>query len=85
MTDRMGRPTRRERDLRQYSRTTQFRLVLGALFILFVVGTGLIWWVYGPQAARLAILCLLAGLAPVLLIVAWLWILDWILRKSHHE
>ncbi|NIS83540.1 MAG: hypothetical protein GTO14_25835 [Anaerolineales bacterium] len=85
MGDRQVRPTRRERDLRQYSRATQLRLIVGGIVILLVIGTGLIWWIYGSQAARLGALCLLAGLVPGLLIAGWLWLLDRLVRRSRNE
>ncbi len=53
-----------KRDLREYSKQTDRRLVIGALLILFIVGGGLIWWFYGTGAAGLGITCLMAGLAP---------------------
>ena len=69
------------RDLRKYSRQTNFRLIAGALLLLFIVGDGLIYFIYGRSAALMGLLCLLAGLVPVLLIVFVLLLLDWI-RKS---
>jgi hypothetical protein len=70
------------RDLRRYARSTQARLIAGGLALLIVVGDGLIALVYGRQAAVLALLCTAAGLAPVILIVAWLWLIGWIARRS---
>jgi hypothetical protein len=76
-----GNP-RGRRDLRRYARSTQARLIAGGLALLVIVGNGLIALVYGRQAAMLALLCTAAGLAPVILIVAWLWLLDWIAKRS---
>ncbi len=76
----MSRPP--PRDLRAYARGTQARLILGALLLLFTVGGGLIWAVYGREAAGLAAICVAAGLAPVLLIFLWLAVVDWASRKG---
>jgi hypothetical protein len=59
--------------------------MLGALAILFGVGGLLIFLIYGPAGAALGTLCLVIGLLPVLLIIAALWILDAILRRSHER
>jgi hypothetical protein len=81
----MLRPPHKERDLRSYARSTQFRLILGALILILVVGSGLIWLVYGPGPASLALLCIGVGLAPVLLIVLCLWLMTWIVRVADHD
>ena len=73
------------RDLRKYARSTQLRLALGSLAILFGVGGLLIYLFYGPGGAALGVLCLAIGLLPVLLILVSLWILDVILRRSHES
>ena len=38
---------------------TQARLVIGGGLILVLGGGGLVWLLYGPQAALMAVLCLL--------------------------
>lgn len=58
------------RDLRKYARQTNFRLALGAILVLFLVGGGLIWVFFGRNAAILGFICLAAGLAPIGLV--WL-------------
>jgi hypothetical protein len=73
---------RRERDLRRYARTTQARLILGGVLILLVVGNGLIRWVYGASALRMSLLCTFAGLAPVFLIILWLWLMERIVERN---
>jgi len=70
------------RDLRRYARSTQARLIVGALALIFTVGAGLIWVIYGPQAAALALVCILAGVAPSLLIFLGLLALEWISRRA---
>ena len=81
----MPRPPHKERDLRSYARSTQFRLILGALILILVVGSGLIWLVYGPGPAGLALFCIGVALAPVLLIVLCLWLMTWIVRVADHD
>jgi hypothetical protein len=71
-----------KRDLREYSKQTDRRLIIGALLILFLGGGGLIWWFYGTGAAGLGVTCLMAALAPVVLITAVFLAADWILRHA---
>lgn len=81
----MQKPPVKERDMRAYARGTQRRLIVGGLLTIAVLGTGLVWWIYGSDAGRLALLCILAGLAPGLMIVGWLWLLDRILGRTRDE
>lgn len=74
-----------KRDLREYARQTNRRLVVGALLILFLVGGGLIWYFYGGAGAGLGVVCLLAGLSPVILIAAVFFIIDWILKRAGRQ
>jgi hypothetical protein len=69
------------RDLRRYARDTNIRLFIGFVLILFVVGDGLIWLIYGREAAIFGLLCILAGLFPLALIALALWGIDLLLRK----
>ncbi len=71
-----------KRDLRAYARQTNVRLAVGAILVLVVLGIGLIWVIYGEGAASFGFFCLLAGLAPVLLILLVFWAIDWILRSA---
>jgi hypothetical protein len=71
------------RDLRRYARSTQARLIVGALALILTLGTGLVWLIYGPRAAALALLCVLAGVAPCLLIFLGLLALEWISRRAN--
>lgn len=70
------------RDLREYSKQTGVRLVLGALILLLVVGVGLIWVIYGEGAAGMGLTCLLAALMPVILILTIFLAIDWILKRA---
>jgi hypothetical protein len=73
------------RDLRKYARQTNVRLGAGAVLILLIVGVGLIYYIYGPGAAVTGLLCLLAGLSPIVLIVLSLAILDWIQQRANRS
>lgn len=75
----------RETDLRDYARQTNVRLVVGAALILFIVGDGLIYVIYGPYAALMGLLCLLGGLAPLVLIGLVLWLMDWVVKRANRE
>jgi membrane protein implicated in regulation of membrane protease activity len=73
------------RDLRKYARQTNIRLAVGGLFLLFIVGDGLIFLVYGGGAALVGFLCLLAGLFPILIIILVMIILDWIAKRANQD
>ncbi len=73
------------RDLRKYARQTNFRLGIGFLVLLFVVGDGLIFFFYGRNAAIMGFICLLAGLAPIVLIAGALWTIDRIARRDENK
>ena len=69
------------RDLRRYARQTNLRLFLGFLLILFVVGDGLIYLIWGRQAALFGLACILAGLSPLVLIGLALLGIEWLTRR----
>jgi hypothetical protein len=73
------------RDLRKYAKQTNTRLIIGGILLLIVVGGGLIYLVYGGGAAMTGLLCILAGLAPILLIFIILAVIDWIVKKADME
>jgi membrane protein implicated in regulation of membrane protease activity len=73
------------RDLRGYARQTNIRLIGGALLLLFIVGDGLIYLIYGKSAALMGLLCLLAGLTPVALTLFALSLLAWVTKKVMRE
>ncbi len=73
------------RDVRQYSRQTYRRLILGGLILLFGVGGGLIAWLYGIGGMALGWICLLVGLLPVVLIVFFLALIDWIRKRAGYD
>ncbi len=70
------------RDLRKYHRQTNYQLIAGAIILLFVVGGGLVYLIWGSSTAVSTLLCMGAALIPVGLIISIFWILDWIVKRS---
>jgi magnesium-transporting ATPase (P-type) len=68
-------------DLRKYASQTTTQLIVGGLLLLFVVGLGLIAWIYGFRAALLGFLCLLGGLVPIGLVALIMFGLNMIVKK----
>lgn len=73
------------RDLRSYARQTNIRLIVGGVLLLFIVGDGLIYLIYGPSAALSGLLCLGIGFVPVILIFFFFAIMDWIVKRANRE
>ncbi len=73
------------RDLRKYARQTNVRLLIGFLILLFLIGDGLIYVFYGRGAALVGLLCLGAGLVPLVLIAVILWGMEWFLKRANRE
>jgi len=74
MTDKP--PVNKPTNFRAIRRRTERNLIIGGLVILFVIGGGLIWLLYGPEQAIMAELCM-GGLLALFggmfwLIVKWL-------------
>ena len=70
------------RDLRRYSRQTYINLFIGFVFLLLIGGGGLVYLIYGPSAATTAVLCMLIGLAPLVLIGLALLAIQWLANRS---
>ncbi len=73
------------RDLRSYQKNTIFRLIVGGFLIVFVVGDGLIFLIYGPQAAVSGLLCIGGGMLPIFLIMVFLWVIDRVVKNANRE
>jgi len=73
------------RDLRKYTQQTNVQLVIGGILILLIVGVGMIYLLYGTSAAVTGLLCILAGLAPLLLIWLFLTALGWIAKMRDSD
>lgn len=74
-----------DRDLRNYARQTNVRLVVGALALLLIVGDGLIYVIYGQGAALTGLLCIAAGLVPILLILLFFTVMEWVVKRANRE
>ncbi|MBA4384253.1 MAG: hypothetical protein C0410_05925 [Anaerolinea sp.] len=57
-------------------------MIVGALALLFLVGLGLIFLIYGKGAVFTGLLCMIGGLIPIVLIVIALAIIDLIVKKN---
>lgn len=73
------------RDLRKYSKQTSLRLILGFIVLLFTIGEGLIYIIYGRQAAIMGLICLLGAAIPVLLVIISLWVIDRISKVNDRD
>jgi len=73
------------RDLRKYLKDTNTRILIGAFVLLFVIGLGLIWAIYGFGAAVSGFLCLLGALIPISLIFLAFYGLDWIVKRANRD
>jgi hypothetical protein len=73
------------RDLRHYARQTSVQLFVGFLLILLIVGEGLIYVLYGSNAAMVGLLCIAGGLAPLILIAIFFLIVQWILKRAEQD
>ncbi|MEJ2758323.1 MAG: hypothetical protein P8046_07560 [Anaerolineales bacterium] len=73
------------RDLRKYAKTTNFRLFVGFILLLIIVGVGLIYLIYGPGAAVTGLICVLAGLVPIVLIYFILLAIEAVAKKANDE
>ena len=69
-----------KRDLREFAKQTNIQLGIGAFVLLFGIGIGLIYYLYGPGAAGIGLLCLLGSLVPIVLILLFLYGIDWIVK-----
>ena len=73
------------RDLRKYMKDTNLRLIFGAVVLLFVVGDGLVWLIYGFGAAVMGLLCMLGAIVPIVLILLLLSLSDWIVKRANRD
>jgi len=73
------------RDLRKYASQTNIRSLIGFLLLLFIVGDGLIYALYGRESAIMGLVCIAAGVLPLLIIWLLLWGMDLIVKKAREE
>ena len=69
-------------DPKKYHTQTKFRLVLWFVFLLITVGLGMIWLIYGKNAAFMGLFCLLGMVVPVGLVALVMFGLDRIVKKN---
>ena len=69
-------------DMRRYAKQTNIRLWIGFFLLLFVVGDGLVYIIYGKSAAVVGLICLGALLIPILLVWLILLGLEWVAKKG---
>jgi hypothetical protein len=67
--------------MRKYSRNTTIQLIIGGLLLIFIIGDGLIYIFQGPSAALSGLLCLAAGLVPILIIIGIMALIGWIVKR----
>jgi hypothetical protein len=60
-------------------------LGVGFFVLLLLVGDGLIYIIYGPGAAVTGLLCILGGMAPLVLIALGLLLMDYIVKRANEE
>jgi len=70
------------RDIRQYMKQTETRLILGFLLLVFLIGDGLIFYFYGTGAGIAGLICLAGMMVPVFLIVLFLWIAERVVTSN---
>ena len=70
------------RDLRQYMKQTETRLIMGFLLLVFLIGDGLIFYFYGTGAGIAGLICLAGVMVPVLLVVLFLWIAEKVVKLN---
>lgn len=73
------------RDLHRYANQTNFRLLAGFFLLLVVIGGGLIYVIFGKEAALSGLLCIFASLIPLLLVWLVLTGLEWIVKRHRNE
>jgi TM2 domain-containing membrane protein YozV len=73
------------RDLRRYARQTNVRLVAGIIILVFTLGLGLIYSIYGAGGAITGLVCLAGAFVPVLLVWAFLWAIDRFVRRVNED
>ncbi|HBG73871.1 MAG: hypothetical protein A2X27_09210 [Chloroflexi bacterium GWD2_49_16] len=73
------------RDLNKYKHETNIQLVIGAFILIFLVGDGLIYLIYGSRPALMGLICLLIGLIPVLLIILTITIINWSVKRANRK
>jgi hypothetical protein len=77
----MPEKTSSGKNLRTYMKQTRTRLVIGFLLLVFLVGDGLIYFLYGRDSFLMALLCTGLALMPALLVALWLWAMEILTKR----
>lgn len=72
-------------NFQKFLHQTRIRAIFWFIFILIVIGLGLVWIFYGKQAALFGLLCLLSMLIPTGLVVIALVALDLFTKKINSD
>ncbi len=72
-----------KRDLRKYAQQTNIRLFIGFLIVVLLIGDGLIYYLYGRNAAITGLLCILGGVFPLIFIWLAMNIIEWITNLAN--
>jgi hypothetical protein len=73
------------RDLRSYARQTTTRLIVGGILVLFILGIGLIYVIYGPTAAVSGLICMGMGLFPIIMILIAFAIMEAVVKRANRD
>jgi magnesium-transporting ATPase (P-type) len=72
-------------DLQRYASQTTFRLIVGSIMLLFIIGLGAIWLIYGSYAALMGLVCLIGALVPIGLIAFFIFGLEWVVKRANRD
>lgn len=79
-------PASKPTDLRRHRDITDRNVLIGFFAVLFIVGGGLIWLIYGGPAMAVGLVCMAGGAmltGLVLLIMLGLqWVSNWLERDE---
>lgn len=64
-----------------YSKKVKREMMVGFFIILFTLGLGLIWFIYGRNAMLFGLLCLAGVLVPALAIILLMKLIDYFLKR----
>ncbi|MBC7235270.1 MAG: hypothetical protein H5T69_05470 [Chloroflexi bacterium] len=64
-------------DLRRYRAQTEKRLLVGGMLIMFLIGGGLLLWLFDLRALLGAWLCLAGGVGLIALLLGILKLMEW--------
>jgi hypothetical protein len=73
------------RDLRRYAQQTRTRLFIGMFILVYLIGEGLIYLLFGKNAALVGLFCLLGAFVPISIIVFILAIMDWVVKRTNQN